>query len=60
MRLSCAVCDREVEMLSSMHAIGILGVDYQTLGHLVAAGQVHTVQTVSGNVWVCKESLFSK
>lgn len=60
LRLSCPVCEREVEMLSGVRALGILGVDHQTLNRLVAAGQVHSVQTVSRNTWVCKESLFSK
>lgn len=57
LRLACPVCEREVEMLTSAQAISILGVDHQTLGHLVDAGQVHSVQTVSGNIRVCKDSL---
>jgi Fe2+ or Zn2+ uptake regulation protein len=60
LRLSCPVCEREVEMLSNVQAVTILGVNYQTLNQLVAAGRVHSIQTVSGKTWVCKESLFGK
>lgn len=58
LRLSCQACEREVEMLTNGQAMRILGVDPRTLDQLVAVGKVHTVQTVSGNVWICKESLF--
>jgi hypothetical protein len=60
LRVLCPVCAHEVEMLSNVQAVGILGVTYQTLCQLVAVGRVHSVQTVSGNIWVCKESLFAK
>lgn len=54
----CLWCQREVEILSHTQAIRILAVDGPTLGCLVAGGQVHTVQTISGGVWICKNSLF--
>jgi hypothetical protein len=60
MRLLCPVCRREVDMLSGIQAVRILEVDYQALDRLVSAGQVHSIQTVSGNIWVCKDSLFSQ
>ena len=60
LRLACPVCKREVEMVTNAQAISILGIDHQTLGHLVAAGQVHTVQAVSGNIRICKDSLFPR
>ena len=59
LRLLCPVCEREVEMLSSNQALRFLGVDPQKLGQFVAAGQIHSVRTVNGNTWVCKDSLFS-
>jgi len=60
MRLSCPVCEREVDMFTGAQAVSILGVDYQMLDHMVASGQAHSIKTISGNVWVCKDSLFSK
>lgn len=59
-RHHCQSCQREVEMITNAQAIRILGVDSLTLGQLVADSQVHSVQTVSGNIWVCKDSLFAK
>lgn len=60
LRLPCPVCEREVEMLSEARAIGILDVRHETLDRLVARRQVHSVESVSGGVWVCKDSLFAK
>lgn len=59
LRLPCPACARKVEMVTNAQAIRILEVDSLTLGQLVADSQVHSVQTVSGNTWVCKESLFA-
>jgi hypothetical protein len=59
LRLFCPICGREVEMLPVVQAIRVLGVDRQTLSNLVAASHVHSVQTVTGSLWVCKDSLFS-
>jgi hypothetical protein len=56
----CPVCRREVEMLTCAEAAGILEVDPWTFDRLVAGGSIHTVQTVSGAVRVCKDSLFSR
>lgn len=58
LRLTCAVCEREVEMLSEIQAVRILEIDRQTLDRLVAAGRVHSIHTVTGNILFCKESLF--
>jgi hypothetical protein len=54
----CPACEREVEMITEGEAAGILQVDGAALDRLVAAGHVHTVQTVSGRLRVCKDSLF--
>jgi hypothetical protein len=54
----CPVCGREVEMLTSAEAAGILEVDPGTFDRLVAGGSIHTIQTVSGAIRVCKDSLF--
>jgi len=56
----CQGCGREVEMLTCAQAAGVLEVDGQTFDRLVSSGQVHTIQTMSGSVRVCKDSLFAK
>jgi hypothetical protein len=58
-RARCVTCGREVEMVTAAQAAAVLRVDGQTLDSLVRAGQVHVIQTVSGNIWVCEDSLFS-
>ena len=54
----CPACRREVGMVTEGEAAVILSVDGAALAGLVAAGSVHAVRTVSGRLWVCKESLF--
>ena len=58
LRLHCARCEREVEMITSAQAADVLEIDAQTFYRLVADGEIHTVQTVSGHIRVCKDSLF--
>lgn len=59
LRTRCPVCEREVEMLTQAQAAGILELDDRTLAALIADGRVHAIQTVNGNLWICKDSLFS-
>ena len=54
----CPACGREVEVVTEDEAAGILRVDEGAFERLVGAGRVHTIETVSGHLWVCKESLF--
>ncbi len=54
----CPLCGREVEMLTGAQAAAVLEVDGRALESLVDGGLVHAVRTVSGSLWVCKESLF--
>ena len=58
LRAACPVCGREVEALTRGQANEILEVEDQKLNELIAAGRVHAIQTVSGSLWVCKDSLF--
>ena len=60
LRFACPVCEREEEMLTGVQATEILGIDHPTLDRLIASGKVHSIQTVSGNIRVCKDSLFLK
>lgn len=58
LRAHCPLCLREAELVSEDEAVEILQIDNPALANLVAAGYVHTIQTVSGNLRVCKDSLF--
>lgn len=58
-RVHCPACGREVETLIAAQAAAVLEVDAQTLTHLVAEGRVHTIQSVSGSLRICQESLFT-
>jgi len=53
----CPVCNQEVEMLTPGHAAEILQVSAEALDHLIAAGQAHTIETISGSRLICKDSL---
>lgn len=57
LRARCLACGREVEIVTEAEAQRILQVDGLTLDGLAAAGHLHTIQTVSGNLRVCKDSL---
>jgi hypothetical protein len=57
-RLRCPVCERDVGMVSRAQATGILEIDSPTFDRLLAVGCIHTVQTVSGTIRICKDSLF--
>ena len=58
LRLHCPRCEREVEMLTTVQAASVLEVDTGAVKRLLAHGQIHAVQTVSGHIRVCKDSLF--
>ena len=58
LRASCPACGREVEALTRGQAREILEIKEQELNEFIAAGRVHAIQTVSGSVRVCKDSLF--
>lgn len=59
-RHHCRLCRREVAMLTRAEAGQVLQVDQQTLACLIGDGSIHTIESVSGNTRVCKESLFLK
>ena len=56
----CRVCGHEVEALTRSQAGEILEVGAEELGAFLAAGRVHAIQTASGGLRVCKDSLFSQ
>ena len=54
LRLWCPVCERKVEMVTYDEAIRILSLNPDVDSELVAA---HSVPTIGGSIWVCKDSL---
>ena len=58
LKARCPVCGREVEMVTEAEAQVILQVDTLALDGLVDTRQVHALETVSGRLWFCKDSLF--
>jgi hypothetical protein len=59
-RARCPICGREVETLGKAQAAEVLEVNERTLDHLLTAGQVHAIQTVSGSLRICQDSLFAQ
>jgi hypothetical protein len=57
-RVHCRVCGREVETLTAAQAVEVLEVDAQRLGRLIVEGRVHAIESVSGSLRICKDSLF--
>jgi len=58
-RARCPACNCEVEMFPADRARTILAVDEDDFDRLLTAGIVHSILTVSGSLWVCKESLIA-
>jgi hypothetical protein len=60
LRAQCPACGRDVEALTRSQAAGVLELDERALERLVADGRVHAIPMVSGNLRVCKDSLFTR
>lgn len=45
-------------MVTENEAAAILRVGAEAFERLAGAGRIHTVETVNGHFWVCKDSLF--
>lgn len=58
-RARCPACKCEVEMLPADRARTILAVNEDVFDRLLTAGTVHSILTVSGSLWVCKDSLIA-
>lgn len=54
----CPICECAVATLAAAEAAQVLEVEAETLSRLIAAGQVHAIQTVSGSLRICQNSLF--
>lgn len=59
-RAPCPTCQRDVEAIAIAQAVAILKLGEPEFDNLLAEGVVHAIQTVSGSLWVCKDSLFSQ
>ena len=56
----CQLCRQETEMLTAAESAAFLETEPQKLFELIATGKIHAMETVSGNLRVCKNSLFAK
>ena len=56
----CASCRREGEMLSRTHAAAILAVEEDVIDAFISGGVVHTVEMITGNQRICKNSLLAR
>ena len=59
-RAHCPACGRGVETLAGGEAAGVLEIDPAALAHLIEAGLVHAIPTVSGSHRICQDSLFTR
>jgi hypothetical protein len=58
LRAFCPLCGFETEMLSLAESAAFLEIEDQMLEGLIAAGEVHAIQTASGKQRIRKNSLF--
>ena len=56
----CPICNTKVELMSSTQAAAILEIDNQKLEVMIIDNRIHRIETASGNLWVCKDSLFKR
>jgi hypothetical protein len=56
----CPDCGRDVVLVTPTDAAWILESDGRSLDELIAAGVVHTLSTVTGTRWICRDSLFQR
>lgn len=58
-RAFCPVCAREVETFSAAQSAVILQTGQAVFNQLLAAGRLHALATVNGELGICRDSLFS-
>jgi len=58
-RHHCQSCQRDVVILTSVEASRILEIDHQRMAGLIVDGRIHAIESASGALWICRESLFS-
>jgi hypothetical protein len=57
-RIWCAECAAEIDMLKPEEAAAIAGVSPRTIYAWLEAGRIHHTETLEGNVLVCPKQLF--
>ncbi len=57
LRAFCPICGYETEMISLADSAIFLEIEERMLEGLIVAGEVHTIQTASGSLRVCINSL---
>lgn len=60
LRLFCPFCERDVETLEIHHAALLLKLEGGKVDRLVANDMLHAMQTVSGVMRICIDSLFAE
>ncbi len=58
LRAFCPICRFETQMLSLAESALFLEIEDRMLEGLIAVGEVHAIQTTSGSLCICKNSLF--
>ena len=56
-RVFCHGCEREVEMLTFDEAVSFSAQNTRELIRRIDSGLVHSIETASGHLLVCKQSL---
>lgn len=56
----CPECNEHVEMMKFDTAIILSGIGGRKLIHLSASGEVHSVESATGHLLICKRSLLRR
>ena len=56
----CQICGHETEMLTAAESAAFLETDTRKLNELITHGKIHAIETVTGNLRICKKSLLAK
>ena len=56
----CAVCARDVPVITTAQALSLLQGTVEDLAALIASGRVHGIPTVAGNALICRDSIFGR
>lgn len=54
----CPACGIETEMLTAVECVGFLKIEDREFKDLINIGAIHSFETVTGSLCVCKNSLF--
>ncbi len=60
LRVSCPICEQEVDLLTEGDAMQILEVSVQVLCARIATGEIHAVLPANGPLGICKDSVLAR